>query len=98
MITPGMSARAKLGIDALRNAVAISRDAVLRFPDGRVTVWIVDTDGDVPVVRERSVRTGLEFDGLVEISSGLVGGEVVVVRGNEALQEGQTVSILNGNP
>lgn len=96
-ITPGMSARATLGIDAARNAVAIARDAVLRFPDGRVTVWVVDSAGDMPVVRERSVRTGLEFDGLVEIRNGLSDGDVVVVRGNEALQEGQTVKILNGS-
>lgn len=96
LITPGMSARGTLGIDAARSAVAIPRDAVLRFPDGRVTVWVVDTGGDTPVVRERTVRTGLEYDGLVEIRNGLDDGDVVVVRGNEALQEGQTVTILDG--
>jgi RND family efflux transporter MFP subunit len=92
-ITPGMSARAQFNIDAGRNAVAISRDAVLRFPDGRITVWIVDNSGDVPVVREQLVRTGIEFDGVVEVTSGLAAGDLVVVRGNETLQEGQTIAI-----
>jgi RND family efflux transporter MFP subunit len=96
-ITPGMSARGKLNIDVGLSGVAVSRDAVLRFPDGRVTVWVVGTEGDVHVVHERAVRTGFEFDGLVEIASGLSDGDVVVVRGNETLQEGQTVSILDGN-
>jgi RND family efflux transporter MFP subunit len=96
-ITPGMSVRGKLVIDTGRNGVAVSRDAILRFPDGRVTVWVVDAGGDDPVVRERAVRIGFEFDGLVEVTSGLSGGDLVVVRGNETLQEGQTVSILEGN-
>ncbi|MGB5257481.1 MAG: efflux RND transporter periplasmic adaptor subunit [Woeseiaceae bacterium] len=93
-ITPGMSARGKLTIDTGRSGVAVSRDAILRFPDGRVTVWIVDSGGDVPVVREQLVRTGSEFKGVVEITSGLADGDVVVVRGNEMLQEGQAVTIV----
>ena len=96
-ITPGMSARGKLNIDTGRGGIAVSRDAVLRYPDGRVTVWIVDTSGDLPVVREQVVRTGFEFDGVVEITSGLADGDLVVVRGNETLQEGQTVTILDGS-
>ena len=61
-----------------------------------MTVWTVDTEGDVPVVHERLVRTGFEFDGVVEVTSGLAAGELVVVRGNETLQEGQGVSIVVG--
>ncbi len=96
-ITPGMSVRGKLDIDTGRIGVAVSRDAILRFPDGRVTVWVVDADGELPVVREQVVRTGFEFDGVVEVTSGLSAGDLVVVRGNETLQEGQAVSILEGN-
>ena len=96
-ITPGMSARGKLNIDIGRSGVTVSRDAILRFPDGRVTVWVVDTDGELPVVREQLVRTGSEFSGVVEITGGLADGDVVVVRGNEMLQEGQTVAIVEGN-
>ncbi len=95
-VTPGMSVRGKLNIDTGRSGVAVSRDALLRFPDGRVTVWIVDTDKELPVVREQVVRTGFEFAGLVEVTSGLAAGDLVVVRGNETLQDGQTVSILEG--
>jgi len=62
-----------------------------------VTAWVVDTGGGLPVVRERVVSTGFEFDGVVEIVKGLSDGDVVVVRGNETLQEGQTVSILDGS-
>jgi RND family efflux transporter MFP subunit len=97
-ITPGMSARGRLNIETGRSGVAITRDAILRFPDGRMTVWVVDTGADLPVVRERIVQTGFEFDGLVEITEGLADGDLIVVRGNETLQDGQGVTILNGSP
>ena len=93
-ITPGMSVRGKLDIDTGRSGVVVSRDAILRFPDGRVTVWVVDPGGDVPVVRERIVQTGFEFSGVVEVTEGLAAGDLVVVRGNETLQDGQAVLIL----
>lgn len=98
LITPGMSARGKLNIDAGRSGIAISRDAILRFPDGRMTVWVVDTGAELPVVREQVVRTGNEFDGVVEITDGLSDGDTIVVRGNETLQDGQGVTILTGSP
>lgn len=98
LITPGMSARGKLNIGTGRSGIAISRDAILRFPDGRMTVWVVETGEELPVVREQIVRTGLEFNGLVEITEGLSDGDVIVVRGNETLQDGQGVTILTGSP
>ncbi len=94
-ITPGMSVRGKLRLDTGHSGVAVSRDAILRFPDGRITVWVVDDGDELPVVRERSVQTGFEFDGLVEITTGLADGDLVVTRGNETLQDGQAVTILN---
>jgi membrane fusion protein (multidrug efflux system) len=95
-ISPGMSVSAVFSLDTGRTGVAVSRDAILRFPDGRVTAWVVDSRDGLPVVHEQVVRTGLEFAGYVEISAGLTEGDRVVVRGNEALQEGQTVKILSG--
>ena len=92
-ITPGMSARGTLKVDAKRTGVVVSRDALLRYPDGRHVVWIVDGSQEIPVVRERPVETGLMFDGLVEIRTGIRAGDIVVTRGNEALQEGQQVRI-----
>ena len=97
-ITPGMSVRGTLRVDTGRSGITVSKDAILRFPDGRVTVWVIDDDGELPVVHERIVSTGFEFAGAVEVTSGLSPGDLVVVRGNETLQEGQTVSILDGTP
>ena len=42
---------------------------------------------------EHRVDTGHGFDGKLEIRSGIQVGDVVVVEGNEALQDGQEVRI-----
>lgn len=96
-VTPGMSVRGKLSVDTGRLGVVVSRDAILRFPDGRVTVWVVDSADGGPVAREQIVETGSEFEGVIEITNGLESGDLVVVRGNETLQAGQVVSILEGD-
>lgn len=93
-ITPGMSAQAALRIDAHRSGVVVPRDALLRYTDGRMTVWTVDGTGASAIVREHRIETGVEFDGFIEIRSGLEAGAIVVTRGNEALRDGQTVSVL----
>lgn len=92
-VTPGMSARASIRIETGQEAVVVPRDAILLYPDGRKTVWVVDSNPGETTVHEQRVETGLEFDGFVEISRGLEAGVPVVTRGNEALQNGQTVEI-----
>lgn len=92
-LTPGMSAQAILRIDTGRTGVVVPRDALIRHPDGRVTVWIAEGEGSLRTVTEQRVETGLRFGERIEISSGLSGGRPVVVEGNEALQEGQQVRL-----
>ena len=92
-VTPGMSVRGQLRLETGRDGVVVSRDALLLYPDGRKTVWVVDSEGGEATVREQRVETGAEFDGLVEIRSGLDAGLTVVTRGNEALKSGQVVQV-----
>ncbi len=92
-LTPGMSVHGKLNLTTGRQGVVISRDAILRYPDGRVTVWVINANSDPPTVSEKRVSTGHSFDGLITIREGIRANDVIVVRGNESLQEGQQVRI-----
>lgn len=92
-LAPGMSARATLRIETGRRGVVVPRDALLRHPDGRIVVWIAEGEGGTRTVRERRIRTGLAFGDEVAVREGLEAGAAVVVRGNEALQEGQEVRV-----
>lgn len=95
-LVPGMSVRARLKIPELDDGpgLVVPRDATLRYPDGRVVVWVVDDTAGSPVARERLVQTGQAFDGLVEIRQGVRAGERVVVEGNESLKDGQALRLL----
>ena len=94
-LIPGMSARAVLNLVVDDAGIVAPRDALLRYPDGRVSVWVVETAGDKSRVREQQVSLGLAFNHLVEIRSGLEVGQQVVVRGNEALRADQAVTLEN---
>lgn len=91
---PGMSVGGLLRVQSQRQGVVVPRDAVLRYPDGRTTVWTVEEQGERTLVSERTVALGRGFEGQVEITQGLEAGTRVVTQGNEALQEGQPVQVV----
>nr|WP_010131311.1 efflux RND transporter periplasmic adaptor subunit [Microbulbifer agarilyticus] len=93
-LIPGMSASAILQLKSKRQGIAVPRDAILRYPDGRITVWIAAPDSQwdkVTAVNEQPVTTGLSFNGMIEIKSGIEAGQQVIVRGNESLQVDQKI-------
>jgi len=89
----GMSASAVLKLDSGARGIVVPRDAVVRHADGRVMVWVVGKEGEPATVSERRVKVGPGFNGEIPIMQGLDANELVVVRGNEALRDGQAVSI-----
>lgn len=90
---PGMSASAVLRLDTASQGIVVSRDALIRYPDGRITVWVVNQEGDQATVTEHPVQTGLSFNGKVAVIGGLAPDTPVVVQGNESLREGQSVVV-----
>ena len=96
-MTPGMSVHGTLRLRTGKRGVVVSRDALFRYPDGRVTVWTVSQQKDQTVVFEKRVRLGNSFNGQMSILEGINAGDVVVVQGNESLQEGQRVKIHSRN-
>ena len=92
-LTPGMSARAEMRLAQGREGIVVPRDALIRYPDGRTTVWVsVEEDGRT-MVEERQVTLGQSFEGKIHIEDGLTTGDEVVTRGNEALSPGQEVRV-----
>jgi len=90
---PGMSASAVLRLDTGSQGIVVHRDALIRYPDGRITVWVVNQDGDQATVTEHRVQTGLSFNGKVAVIGSLAPNTLVVVQGNESLRDGQSVVV-----
>jgi RND family efflux transporter MFP subunit len=94
-LVAGMSAHAHLTFDAGIQGVLVPRDALLRHPDGRTTVWVVEPSGDGSIASERRVTLGAAMGGNVHVREGIAPGEWIVLRGNESLQEGARVELTS---
>lgn len=99
-LIPGMSANAVLKLRIDEKGITIPRDAVQRYPDGRVSVWVVEKINDeekTARVTEQQIETGISFAERTQVRDGLSAGQWVVTRGNEALNEDQEVEIIPSN-
>lgn len=91
-LLPGTSARAVVSLPATEPALAVPRDALLRQPDGGYSLFVALPEGEGFVARQRTVRVLRDRGSRVAIAEGLAPGERVVVRGNEALRDGQAIA------
>ena len=91
---PGMSGRAAFSMNNAGAALRISRDALVRRPDGSNGVWIVREEAGQLKAEAARVDVGRTLGELVEVKSGLSAGDRVVVRGNESLIDGQAVRLV----
>ena len=86
----GMSARVVLPVGKPRKALVVSRDAVIAVSGQTVVYTVNDSKANmipVNVIGYQGLIAGIEGQGLAE-------GMQVVVKGNERLQTGQMVSII----
>jgi RND family efflux transporter MFP subunit len=95
-LLPGTSATAIIKLQGSREVLAAPKDALLRYPDGTHSVFVIEQQNGETVARERRVEIGKSAE-QAEILAGLKAGERIVVRGNESLRDGQPVSIVARN-
>lgn len=94
---PGMSVRVILAVDRgdAAEVLLVPRDAIVASVDGSKLLWLVaDSDG-VTVARSLAVETGRPQGNRIEVSGAGIGpGDRVIVRGNERLEPGQRVRVI----
>lgn len=88
-LLPGTSAAVELELGAENVQLLVSRDALLRHPDGGNSVFVI-RDGKA---KRRSVTLAREVGGKVAVIDGIGEQDQVVVRGNELLSDGQAVRV-----
>jgi membrane fusion protein (multidrug efflux system) len=86
-LSPGLFARAYLGVARHEGVVTVPEEAILQRADGSVVFKLTAENR----VERRVVRTGVIRDGWVEIVDGLVAGDAVVRRGHSELVDGSAV-------
>ncbi|MFP4572636.1 MAG: efflux RND transporter periplasmic adaptor subunit [Desulfobacterales bacterium] len=88
-LLPGMFARLFLVLQTADNAVVVPKEAVVSTPQGPAV--FVAEDGRA---LRRPVETGIEEKGRIQIVSGVLAGEKVVVEGNQKLKPGAEVRLV----
>ena len=88
----GQTLRVSIPVAPSREVVTVPRDALVLRPEG-MSVFVVEDDN---TARQVQVTAGMGQGDLVEVNGELSAGDRVVVRGNERLQPGQEVSIMEG--
>jgi RND family efflux transporter MFP subunit len=86
----GQTVRVAIPVSDARAVLTVPRDALVLRPEGQ-SVFVVDADG---TARQIPVRVGVGQGVDLEISGDVEPGATVVIRGNERLQPGQQVSII----
>lgn len=86
------SVRLEIPSSAPKIATTVSKDAVMQRR-GQTVVFVVD-DGKA---RQQPVTVGQAYGARFEVVTGLKPGDLVVVRGNERLRNGQSVRIRDPN-
>jgi RND family efflux transporter MFP subunit len=90
-LVPGMYADATLILDAAKEAIVASVEAVDRDEQG-AHVLVVTGDGRQPgTIERRTVALGLEADDRIEITRGLKPGDLAIVGSRAQLKPGATV-------
>ncbi len=90
-LLPGTSATAEIKLDNGKlPGLSVPRDAVLRHPDGGRSVFIVNADNQAT---RKQIQVSREVNQQV-IITGINQQDRVVLRGNEVLQEGDSVRIV----
>jgi membrane fusion protein (multidrug efflux system) len=87
-LLPGMYVRARLEQAVDESAIAVPQQAVIRGPEG-ATVLVVGNDNKVS---SRPVKADASQDGSWIVSSGLKGGEKIIVEGFQKTKPGGTVT------
>ncbi|MEK7226418.1 MAG: efflux RND transporter periplasmic adaptor subunit [Bacteroidota bacterium] len=54
-------------------------------------VYVAEKSGDKTIARKKTVTVGEAYNGLIEIKSGLSGGEVIITEGFQSVYDGQAI-------
>jgi membrane fusion protein (multidrug efflux system) len=90
-LRPGVFARVDLGVSKRENVAMIAEDAVLRRADGAIVFRALPDNR----VERRVIEVGEHHDGMIEVVKGLVPGDLVVLRGQSALSDGELIAPRN---
>lgn len=90
-IKPNMMAQVQINDAIRKDALVIEQNYVQSTENGEV-VYVAVSEGNKKIARARKVKTGLSYNGKVEILEGLASGDQVITLGYQDVSDGQPIS------
>jgi HlyD family secretion protein len=92
-LRPGAAVALKMTAQTVNDAVVVPASAVLKTPEGATSVMIISNGH----ARQVEVETGIRDEDHVQITKGLAGGELVIVRGSYGLPDKTKVKVAEAD-
>lgn len=91
LLKPNQTATMKILDYQAKGAVAVPVN-VVQSDEKNKYVYVMEKAGDKMVARKKVVTAGEVYNGLIEIKSGLTGGELIITEGYQTVYDGQAVT------
>lgn len=88
---PNLAAKLLINDISKSNSVIIPENYILNTENGKL-VYVAVEEGKNKVARSREVKTGLSYNGKVEVISGLQAGDKIITEGYQDLVDGQLIN------
>ena len=90
-IKPNMMAQIQINDATSKNALVIDQNFIQSTESGQI-VYVAGTEGSKKVAKAKTVKTGLSYNGKVEILEGLTAGDQLITLGYQEVSDGQQIS------
>ncbi|WP_373512844.1 efflux RND transporter periplasmic adaptor subunit [Persicitalea sp.] len=90
-LKPNMLAQVQINDATRKDALVIDQNLIQSTENGTV-VYVAENEGGKKVAKSRTVKTGLTYNGQVEILAGLKAGDELITQGYQDVADGQVVT------
>jgi len=90
-IKPNMMAQIQINDATSKNALVINQNFIQSTESGQI-VYVAGTEGSKKVAKAKTIKTGLSYNGKVEILEGLTAGDQLITLGYQEVSDGQQIS------
>jgi membrane fusion protein, multidrug efflux system len=88
---PNLTALVTINDQSTGGAIVIPQNYIQNTEQGSI-VYVAVNEGNKKIARAKIVKTGLSYDGKIEIKSGLTVGEALITEGYQEIVDGQAIN------
>jgi membrane fusion protein, multidrug efflux system len=90
-LKPNMLAQVRVNDLTKANALVIDQNLVQNTEKGQL-VYVAETVGSKKIAKARTIKTGLSYNGQIEITAGLRAGDQLITQGYQDVTDGQAIN------